>query len=160
MRAEHLRMWHRKAKQEENLDPGNLEKVVAIIKVAFRGGELMASCAWKMVVIIPEGRGIHFRGIGLAKVLWNAISVIINLRLSSSIQFHDTLHGFCAGRGTGTATLKSNLLQSIISMKEAVLCSIFLDLCKAYNAMYRYQCLDILVGYEVRTRTLRILQTY
>ena len=31
MRAEHLRMWHHPAKQEEDPDLGNWEKVVAII---------------------------------------------------------------------------------------------------------------------------------
>ena len=78
MRAEHLRMWHRKAKQEENIHSGNWEEVVATIHEAFRGGELAASCAWMMVVIIPKGRGIPFCGIGLAKVLWKAISFIID----------------------------------------------------------------------------------
>ena len=78
----------------------------------------------------------------------------------SFIQFHDTLHGFRAGRGTGTTTLKAKLLQKIIAMKETVLHAIFLDLPKAYNALDRDRCLDILVGYGVGPRTLRILRTY
>ena len=38
MRSEQLRMWIRAAMQEEEPDPGNWEKVVAITNVAFRGG--------------------------------------------------------------------------------------------------------------------------
>ena len=67
--------------------------------------------------MIPNGEGTNFRGIGLVEVLWKAISNIINLWLSSSIQFHDALNEFCAGRGMGTATLEENLLQQLISMR-------------------------------------------
>ena len=49
MRAEHLRMWLRAMTREERLDPGNWEKVVAIIKEDFRGGELVVSCACQTV---------------------------------------------------------------------------------------------------------------
>ena len=92
--------------------------------------------------------------------LWKAISGIIHRQISSSIKFHDVLHGFCAGRGTGTATPKANLLQPLIDMRETVICSILLDMCKAYDDLDRYQCLDILTGYGVGLRTIRILRTY
>ena len=46
IREEYLRMWHRAAKQEEDPDPGNWEKVVALIQVAFMGGGLTSLCAW------------------------------------------------------------------------------------------------------------------
>ena len=35
MNAKLLRMWHCTVKQEENPDPGNWEKVIAIIQVDF-----------------------------------------------------------------------------------------------------------------------------
>ena len=97
MRAEHLRMWLRAATQEIYPDPGNWEKVVAIIQAAFREGELTALCAWQTVVMILKGGGTDFRGIGLVEVLWKAISGIINCRISPSIHCHDDLHGFHAG---------------------------------------------------------------
>ena len=68
--------------------------------------------------------------------------------------------GFHAGRGMGTTTLEAKLLQQFITMRYTVLHAIFLDLRKAYNAMDRYRCLDVLVGYRVGLRTLRILRTY
>ena len=117
--------------QEEDPYPGNWEKVVSIIQADFRGVKLVESCAWKTVVIIHKGGGTYFRGIGLVEVLWKSISGIINCRISSSIQFHDDLHGFCAGIGTGTTTLKAKLLQQLIAMMETVLHSIFPDLRKA-----------------------------
>ena len=88
----------------------------------------MTFCACKTVVMIPKGGGTNFRVIGLVEVLWEAIFVIINCRISSSIQFHDALHGFCAGRGTRTATLEAKLLQQLITMMDMVLHSVFLDL--------------------------------
>ena len=65
MRAEHLRMWHRAEKWEENPDSGNWEKVVSIIQGEFKGRELTAPCAWKMVLIIHKGGGTNFRDISL-----------------------------------------------------------------------------------------------
>ena len=38
MKAEHLIIWHRAEKREEDPDPGNWENVVEIIQVGFRGG--------------------------------------------------------------------------------------------------------------------------
>ena len=38
-----------------------------------------------------------------------------------AIQFHDTIHGFCTGRGTGTDPLKAKLIQQLTAMKEEVL---------------------------------------
>ena len=61
MRAEHLRMWLCTAMREEDPDPGNWEKVVSIIQAAFSGGELAASCAWHIMVMIPKGGGTKFR---------------------------------------------------------------------------------------------------
>ena len=113
-----------------------------------------------MVVMIPKWGGTHFRGIVLVEVPWKAISGIINCRLSSSIHFHDVMHGFRAGRGTSTTTLEAKLLQQFIDMRETVFHVIFLDLRKAYDALDRERCLDILAGCGVGPRTICILRTY
>ena len=112
------------------------------------------------MVIIPKGGDTDFREIGLVEVLWKAISGIINLWISSSIQFHEALHGFFVGIGTWNATLEGKLLQHLIDMRDTVLHSIFFDLCKAYNTLDRDRRLDILAGYGVGTGTLRIMWTY
>ena len=108
----------------------------------------------------PKGGGNDFRGIGLMEVLWKAISGIINRRLSSSIQFHDALHGFCAGRVTGTATLEENLHHQLIVMRDTIVHVILLYLRKAYNDLDRNCHHDILEGNGVVPRRLCILRMY
>ena len=70
------------------------------------------------------------------------------------------LHGFQAGRGTGTASLKANILQQLIEIREEVLYEVFLNLRKAYDALGRKLCMWVLMVYEVGPRTERILQHY
>ena len=63
-----------------------------------------------MVVLIPKGER-YYRGIGLVEAMWKVVAAILNFRITASITFHDFLHGFRAGRGTGTATLEAKLIQ-------------------------------------------------
>ena len=95
------------------------------------------------MVLIPKGM-TDYRGIGLVEVMWKVVAAILNLRLTASISFHDFLHGFWAGRGTVTATLKAKLLHQLAALREEVMYVIFLDLHKAYGALDRSRCLEIL----------------
>ena len=67
-----------------------------------------------------------------------------NFRLTASITFHDFLHGFRAGCGTGTATVEDKLLQQLAALREGVMYVILLDLHKSYDALDRYRILKIL----------------
>ena len=138
---------------------GHWERVVELIQTAFRDGELAEEATWQAVVLIPKGKG-DYRGIGLVEVMWKVVAVILNRLLTSSITFHDVLHGFRAGRGTATATLKAKLLQQLAAMREEVLYVILLDLTKAYDALDRSRCLVILEGYGVGPGARRLLQNY
>ena len=71
---------------------------------------------------------------------------MLNRRFTASITYHNFLHGFRVGRGTGTATLEAKLLQQIAALREEVLYVIFLDLHKAYDVLDRSRCLIILEG--------------
>ena len=82
-----------------------------------------------MVVLIPKGVG-DYHGTGLVEVVWKVVAVILNLRVTSYISFHNVLHGFQAGRGMGTATLEAKLLQQLAAMMEDILYLVFLDLHK------------------------------
>ena len=93
-------------------------------------------------------------------MVWKAVAVILNHRFTTSITYYNSLHGFRAGCGTGTSALKIKLLQQVIDMREAVLHTIFLDLNKAYDVLYRYRCLDILEIFGLGTRSLRLLCKY
>ena len=119
----------------------------------------MEEATWQAVVLITKGKK-DYRGIGLVEVMWKVVAVILNRRFTASITYHDFLHGFRAGRGTGTATLEANLLQQLAALREEVLYVIFLDLHKAYNALDRSRCLEILEGYGIGTRARKLLQKY
>ena len=129
MRAEDLKGWLAAAKRDGTerekrvKDGGEREddtthaetegpwgRVVELTQTAFREGDLAEESTWQAVVLIPKGKE-DYRGIGLVEVMWKFVAVILNRRLTSSITFHDVLHGFRAGRGTGTATLEAKLLQ-------------------------------------------------
>ena len=69
------------------------------------------------MVLLPKG-GKDYRGIGLVKVMWKVVVEILNRRLAASITFHDFLHGFRAGRGTGTTTLEAKLIQQLETLRE------------------------------------------
>ena len=92
--------------------------------------------------------------------MWKVVVAIFKFRLTASINFHDFLHGFRAGRGTCTATSEAKLLEQLASLREEVMCMIFLDLHKAYDALNRSRCLEILEGYGVGPQSRRLLQTY
>ena len=64
---------------------------------------------WQAVLMILKGRK-EYRGIGLVEVMWKVVAAILHRRLTTSITYHDFLHEFRAGHGTGTATLKAKLL--------------------------------------------------
>ena len=62
------------------------------------------------------------------------------------LYFHDFLHGFREGHGTGAATLEAKLLQQLAALREEVLYVIFQDMHKTYDALDRSRCLEILEG--------------
>ena len=94
------------------------------------------------------------------EVVWKAVAVTLDFRFTSPITYHDSLHGFRAGRGTGTATLEVKILQQLTDMGEEVLHAIFLDLHKSYNGLDRSRCLEILRGYGVGPRALCLFCRY
>ena len=140
-------------------DEENWARVVELVQLEFRYGDLAEEATWQAVVLIPKGKG-YYLGIGLVEVMWKVVAVILNRRFTSSITFHDVLHAFRAGRGMGTTTLEAKLLQQLVAMREEVLYVIFLDLTKAYDALDRSRCLGILEGYGVGPGARRLLKNY
>ena len=82
------------------------------------------------------GRG-EYRGIGLVEVLWKVIAIIINHSFEGYIKFHNILHGLRSQRGTRKATLEAKLLQHILVLRQEVFYEIFVDIHKAYDALYQ-----------------------
>ena len=141
MWAEHLKMWleaARKADKDvtttekekttenrgdtavhpatEPTEEDNWEMVVDLIQTAFWGGNLAEEATWQAVVLIPKGNKCY-QGIVIVEVMWKVVADILNFRLAASITFHDFLHGFRAGCGTGTATLEAKLIQQLAALR-------------------------------------------
>ncbi len=60
----------------------------------------------------------------------------------------------------GTATIEVKLAQQLADCEQEAWYQIFLDLRKAYDAMDRGRCLEILVGYGVGPRLIRLLDHF
>ena len=164
MRAEHLKGWLAASKwrKQEATEEGegttngeeggptepNWERLVDLVQTAFREGRLVGEAKWQAVVLIPKGKK-DYCVISLVEVMWKVVAAILNCWLTASTTYHDFLHGFRADCGTGTATLKTKLLHQLADLREEVLYGIFLDLHKAYDALDRSRCLEILEGYGV-----------
>ena len=101
-----------------------------------------------MLVLIPKGSSGDYRGIGLLEPFWKVVEGIMDTRLGV-IEFHPSLHGFVKGRGCGTAGIEAKLAQQFAYLKQRPLYGIFIDLRKAYDAMDRDRCMEIMEGYGV-----------
>ena len=75
--------------------------VVDLVHTAFREERLVEEATWQAVVLIPKEKKDYW-GTGPVEVMWKVVAAILNCQLTASINFHDFLHGFRAGRGTGT----------------------------------------------------------
>ena len=69
------------------------------------------------MVLISNGGGCYC-GIVPVEVMWKVVAENLNLLLAASITYHKFLHGFQAGRGTGTATLEAELLKQLSALRE------------------------------------------
>ena len=103
---------------------------------------------WTIIVLIPKGSSGDYRGIGLLEPFWKVVEGIMDVRLGV-IEFHPFLHGFVQGRGCGTAGIEAKLAQQLAYLRQTPLYGIFIDLRKAYDAMDRDRCLEIMKGYGV-----------
>ena len=76
------------------------------------------------------------------------------------IGFHDCLHRFLSGWGTGTVTTWVNLTQQFTYLEQAPLYGIFIDLWKAYNAMDGDCCIYVMREYGVPPNIWRLVQFF
>ena len=74
--------------------------------------------------------------------------MVIHTQIISVVQFHDILHGFCAGRGAETAIIELKLSQGLASVYQDPLFLLRVDKRKAYDNLDHGQILQTLVGYR------------
>ena len=68
----------------------------------------------------------YTRGIGLMKVVWIMVEAVIDTRIIIVVQFHDILHGFCAGKATWNAIMEIKLAQELACVEQDLLLLVFL----------------------------------
>eukprot|EP00957_Ditylum_brightwellii_P032207 2441707-Ditylum_brightwellii.AAC.1 len=71
---------------------------------------------WVIIVLIPKGSN-NYRGIGLLEPFWKVIKKVMGGRLEV-VKFHDCLHCFCTGRGTGTSIIEAKLAQQLAYIEQ------------------------------------------
>ena len=64
-----------------------------MVHTSFRDGVLVEEARGQVVVLIPKGKK-DYQGIGLVEVVWKVVAAILNRRFTSSITYHNALHGF------------------------------------------------------------------
>jgi len=163
--AENVKEWLRGARptdEEVEPDPTAValwEKLLEIVRIAFVEGEIPQAFSQGIFVLIPKDKAGEFRGIALLEIIYKLLSSIINRRLSETIVLDDALHGFRAGRGTGTAIMEAKLMAQLCCRLDEPLYMIFIDLKKAYDMLDRSQAMRILEGYGVGANIRRIIAT-
>jgi hypothetical protein len=154
-----LREWYRGARLME-LKPQvcveNWEKVLELVRLAFTG-EIPEAFCHGILVLIPKGASDQYRGIALLEVVYKLVSSIINRRLTNTVKFHDAVHGFRVGRGTGTAIIEAKLRMQLAQRSTKPYYMVFLDLKKAYDTLDRNRTLQILEGYGLGANLRRFL---
>ena len=131
--------------------------MVSIMQLAFQEGRLPEAMTWTEMVLMSKEEG-YFRGIGLVEVIWKVLTSITNNRLRYSVTLYDALHEFRQGRGTGMATLKTNMVQHLAGVFKDPLFQVFLDVRKACGLLYRKICMEVLNGYGLGPKLRRLLQ--
>jgi hypothetical protein len=145
----------RKEEEQRNIGLGHKWRVfVKMMQAIWEHGSVPEQMRWEIILLLPKG-GCDYRGIRLLEPFWKVVEKIMVARLAL-IKFHDGLHGELPGQGTGTATIKAMLAQSLAWCDQCPLYQTYVDLKKAYNALDREQMLIILAAYGVGPRMLRL----
>ena len=171
MRAEDLKAWLRGVESEEKMlvpgyegadyrGAGDMWRLlVKLFEHIWRTGEIPQRMLLAIVVLIPKGNSGDYRGIGLLEVVWKVMERVLDARLLE-IALHDYLHGFRAKRGTGTGIMEAKLIQQLAFRKQVPLYGIFLDLRKAFDAMDRSRCVEIMEDAGVGPQAIRLINTF
>jgi len=166
MRAEHLKEWLKGAKLAEDPEkgPNNVgagkewEVLLQFVQVVWEEGRIPTQLGWVVAVLIPKGGG-DYRGISLLEPMWKVIERVIDKWLEA-IALHNSLHGCCNRRGTGTVVIEAKLWQQLAHIEQAPFYGVFIDLKKAFDAMDRERCLLILEGHGAGPNMCRLIRHF
>jgi hypothetical protein len=121
-------------------------------------GDIPPQLLWVIVVLIPKGGG-NYQGIGLLEPIWKVCEGVMDMQLNR-IPLHESLHGCCNGRGTGTSVMEAKLAQQLAHLEQVPFYGIFLNLKKVFDLMDCKCCLLILGGYEVGPKIIWLIWNF
>ena len=147
----------REEKEEEgNVGAGDAWRTfLKLIEQLWETGCIPQQMLWMVIVLLPKGGG-DYRGVGLLDPIWKVVEVVMDNRLKV-LDYHDCILGFLAWQGTETAPTEVKLAQQLAYIEQVPLYGVFIDLRKAYDAMDRGRCLDILKAYGVGPKMLKVI---
>ncbi len=163
MKAKHLKEWLADMKREEAEDGvegigDHWRSFVTLLQAVWESGTVPTQMTWMIIVLLPKGGG-DYHGIGLLNPIWKVVEKVMVAQFSV-IKLHDCLHGGLPRRGMGTAIMEVKLQQQLAWVDQEPLYQIYLDLRKAYDALDRGRCLEILAGYGVGPNLLRLQKKF
>ena len=82
---------------------------------------------------------------------------MVNCRLKLTVTLHGALHGFRAGRCTGTENLEEKLGQKVAGISHEPLFQVLLDARKAYDYLDRGWGMEIMRGSRMGHNTARLI---
>ena len=91
--------------------------------------------------------------------IWKVLKKVLDGRLVN-LQCHDCLYGFLANRGCGTTILKTNLAQQLAFLEQEQMFGGFIYLKKAFNAMHREICVEILQNHGMGEKAMWLITTF
>ena len=102
-------------------------KLVELVQFMWWHGTIPTYLVFIILILVPNGNR-DTQGIRLLEVLWNVMEAVIDTRIKKAVVFHDFLHEFCAGRGTGKFIIDINLVQDLATVDQDSLFLMLLDL--------------------------------
>ena len=161
--VDHLKQWYNEGHpQEGDGDEKALEiwdNVVTLVQRCIGEGDIPQAFFYGVLVIIPKDDAGGVRGIGLLEVIHKLVSQVINLRMATSIEFLEEVHGFRCGRGTYTAIGETKIRLQMAVNKSETTYQVYLDLKKAYDSINRPRVLHIMRKYGVGPNICRYVET-
>ena len=97
-----------------------------------------------------------YLGVVPIKVVWKVVEAMMDTWIKTVVQFHDVLHRFRSGRGSGNAIMYLKLAQELESVDQDPILLLFLDLRKLHDNLYKGRLLQTLEGHAAVPK-LRVL---
>ncbi len=95
----------------------------------------------------------------MLELIWKVLEKVIDLRLKATV-LHDSLHRCLALRGRGTRIIEAKMVQQLVHLEQTPFFGIFIDLCKAFDALDWGRYLEILALHGADPQLLHLIRNF